>query len=157
MRPEDIRTLDDALRYNGVTIDQYKAQTNGLPEDVRAFIALRYIVRALNDGWEPTFNGAESRVFVWYDFLPDLAYRQLPKLQHEWPIEGRCGTNPNYHHGIARVTIERNPMDQGTICMMGCNPFALAFRDEQTARYAAAQFSEAFLTLYFGPQRSITQ
>lgn len=156
MKKEDIRILDDALCICGVTIDQYKSQTQGLPDDVRAFIALRYIVRALNDGWTPSHAAREIRWFVWFDVLSDAEYGTLrPHDKANWPIECRCGSN--YHHAIVRVFPDRSPLVDGQGLMQGQYPIALAFRDADTARYAARQFSEAFLTLYFGPQRSITQ
>lgn len=153
MKKEDIRTLDDALRICGVTIDQYKAQTQGLPEDVRAFIALRYIVQALNDGWKPRHATQEIRWFVWFDVLSDTEYGHLaPHDKANWPIECQCGRA--YHHAIVRVYPDRSPLVDGQGLMQGQYPIALAFRDADTARYAATRFSEAFLTLCFGSQRS---
>jgi hypothetical protein len=155
MKKEDVRTLDDALRICGVTIEQYKAQTNGLPDDVRAYIALRYIVEALNDGWTPSYAAREIRWFVWFDVLSDAEYGTLrPHDKANWPIECRCGRNGQYHHAIARVYQDRSPLVDGQGLMQGQYPIALAFRDESTARYAATRFSEAFLTLCFGSQRS---
>lgn len=151
---EDIRTLDDALRVCGVTIDQYKSQTQGLPEDVRAFIALRHIVQALNDGWQPSHGCREIRWFVWFDVLSDLEYNLLsPHDKANWPIKCKCGRNDHYHHAIVRVYMDRSPLEEGRGLLQGQFPTALAFRDEATARYAATRFTEAFLTLYFGSQR----
>lgn len=40
-------------------------------EDLLAYLKLRIIVAALNEGWEPEFKKGEYRYFVWIDYEND--------------------------------------------------------------------------------------
>lgn len=154
MAAENIKTLNDALKLNGVTIEQYQAQTQGLPADVRAYIALRHVCKALNEGWEPKFTSEECRWYVWFDCIPDAYLKRYPDEVPKWPISVRAGQNQNYHHAIVRVSKDWTPQNEQQGVMMANYGARLVFKDPALAKYAGHQFSEMFLTFFFGDQRN---
>ncbi len=153
MAKENIKTLNDALRYNGVTVEQYQEQTKGLPADVRAYIAMRHIALALNEGWVPTFEDSETRWTVWFDVAPDTDFVRCPQDAERWPVKVKAGENLRYHRAIVRVQKEYTPQKEvpGLLPVSQCS--RLSFKNPDVALYAGHQFAEMFLTLYFGDQR----
>ena len=72
---ERIKTFEDAVKELGEDnplVSLYRSFESDLPEkdesdkDVLAFIKLRIVVAALNEGWVPTFEKGEYRWFPWY-------------------------------------------------------------------------------------------
>lgn len=73
-----IKTLEDACNELGNAhplVTQYFLNVttayNGYPmtEDFIAFLKLRIIAAALNEGWEPTFVAGESRWYPWFSAI----------------------------------------------------------------------------------------
>lgn len=69
---ERVRSFDDAARELGedhpdvVLFRKLDKEENELPKDVRAYLMLRIITAALNEGWKPTFEVNEYRFFPWF-------------------------------------------------------------------------------------------
>lgn len=83
---ERIKTFEDACnalgRYNDL-VSQYKSLTEyadmRLSKDVIAYLKLRIIVLALNEGWRPTFNKEERRYYPWFFVYANKEYDSLEK------------------------------------------------------------------------------
>ena len=90
---ERIKTLDDACNALGdehPLVTQYRltaAAYKGDPmtEDFIAYLKLRIIVAALNEGWEPKFTEDEYRYFPWFYFYTKEEYDKLDDEE-----KGRC-------------------------------------------------------------------
>lgn len=75
---ESIKTFEDAvavLGENHPLVIQYKEIYDNYLEnggdgvkDIVAYIKLRIIVAALNEGWQPTFSDNECRFYPWFVF-----------------------------------------------------------------------------------------
>ena len=104
---ERIKTFTDACNALGdehPLVTQYRltaAAYKGDPmtEDFIAYLKLRIIVAALNEGWEPKFTEDEYRYFPWFYFYTKEEYDKLDDEE-----KGRCvlrsGYNTNSHNGF---------------------------------------------------------
>lgn len=66
---ERIKTFNDAcLMTEGKTADEWEQEneTDKMDADVLAFLKLRIVCAALNDGWEPQFTEDEWRWYPWF-------------------------------------------------------------------------------------------
>ena len=65
---ERIKTFEDACREIGIDAEAWNRDkiSLGLEPDVLAFLKLRIIVKALNEGWEPQFIEDEYRYYPWF-------------------------------------------------------------------------------------------
>ena len=90
---ERIKTFEDACNALGdehPLVTQYRltaAAYKGDPmtEDFIAYLKLRIIVAALNEGWEPKFEKGEYRYFPWFYFYTKEEYDKLDGEE-----KGRC-------------------------------------------------------------------
>ena len=90
---ERIKTFDDACNALGdehPLVTQYRltaAAYKGDPmtEDFIAYLKLRVIVAALNEGWEPKFDKSENRYYPWFYLYNKEEYDKLDDEE-----KGRC-------------------------------------------------------------------
>lgn len=64
-----IKTLEDALAALGTPegeIKDFFKKFENLGKDVVAYMKLKVIIEALNDGWKPTFKDGEWRYYPWF-------------------------------------------------------------------------------------------
>ena len=80
---ERIKTFADACRELGSEhplVEEYEAVTErcvGLSNELLAYLKLRIICAALNEGWEPQFTEDEWRSYPWVYSLPPAEIRGL--------------------------------------------------------------------------------
>ena len=82
---ERIKTLEDAcnaLGDNHPLVSQcYRAiaafKYNPMAENLIAYTKLRVICAALNEGWEPKFDGDERRYYPWFYMVSRTGYKEL--------------------------------------------------------------------------------
>lgn len=65
---ERIKTFEDACHELGIEPDKWiqDKEELGLEHDVIAYMKLRIICKALNEGWEPQFTEDEWRYYPWF-------------------------------------------------------------------------------------------
>lgn len=80
-KPKDIRdrvkTFEDACTVLGIDPDEWKKKHLMLDKDVLAYLKLRVIVQALNEGWYPKFTEDEERYYPWLYILTQEDYDNL--------------------------------------------------------------------------------
>lgn len=76
---ERIKTFEDACREIGIDAEAWNRDkiSLGLEPDVLAFLKLRIIVKALNEGWEPRFTEDECRYYPWFVLYTGEEYNRL--------------------------------------------------------------------------------
>lgn len=76
---ERIKTFEDACREIGIDAEAWNRDkiSLGLEPDVLAFLKLRIIVKALNEGWEPRFTEDECRYYPWFILYTGEEYNKL--------------------------------------------------------------------------------
>ena len=151
---ERIKTFDDACNALGdehPLVTQYRltaAAYKGDPmtEDFIAYLKLRIIVAALNEGWEPKFTEDEYRYFPWFYFYTKEEYDKLDDEE-----KGRCvlrsGSNTVAIYGF--VSVYAHDDASYSSAYFGSR---LAFRTRELAAYAGRQFTEEWADFMFKPR-----
>ena len=151
---ERIKTLDDACNALGdehPLVTQYRltaAAYKGDPmtEDFIAYLKLRIIVAAFNEGWEPKFTEDEYRYFPWFYFYTKEEYDKLDDEE-----KGRCVLRSGYntYSGVGFVSCSAHYGASFSSTSFGSR---LAFRTRELAVYAGRQFTEEWADFMFKPR-----
>ena len=75
---ERIKTFEDAVFALGdhPFVTEWRMDDN-LSPDLEAYLKLRIICAALNEGWKPKFNRDENRYFPWFRIYTKEEYEEL--------------------------------------------------------------------------------
>ena len=157
-KPQDvtkrIKTFDDAIRELGdrhPLVEQYHIVkgsfkgTGGI-EDLEAYLKLRIITEALNEGWKPQFTKGERRWYFWYDLLTKEQYDKL-SAEDKSRVLGRGGVSACAYFGL--VYAGADYASSGTLSSFGSR---LAFKSEELAAYAGKQFIDIYADFCFKPK-----
>lgn len=149
-RPADVRerikTFEDACEELGehhAFVAAFRiAEANGaFGSDIIAYLKLRIIVAALNEGWEPEFNDSEYRWYPWFYFYTN---KEIEDMDEEQKSElcrcvGRSGINAYANGGLscayALYAFSHSFSNGGA---------RLAFKTKELAEYAGKQFIEIY-------------
>lgn len=80
---ERVKTFEDACGELGnehpfvKSYEKYVNTASGEEADVIAYLKLRIIAAALNEGWEPTFDKDEWRYYPWFYIYTQKEYEKL--------------------------------------------------------------------------------
>ena len=157
-KPQDvtkrIKTFDDAIRELGdrhPLVEQYHIVkgsfkgTGGI-EDLEAYLKLRIITEALNEGWKPQFTKGERRWYFWYDLLTKEQYDKL-SAEDKSRVLGRGGGSAVACYGL--VCASACCASSFTHSVGGSR---LAFKSEELAAYAGKQFIDIYADFCFKPK-----
>ncbi len=65
---ERIKNFGDVLKYHGITMSEFTLKYGSLELDEQAYIQLKMIVSALNEGWTPNWeNGKWDKYYPWFE------------------------------------------------------------------------------------------
>ena len=144
---ERIKTFEDARRELGSAhplVEEYETITcrcGGLSADILAYMKLRIICAALNEGWEPQFTKDEWRYFPWFvlytqEEIEDMDEDEKSRLVY------RSGNNTSA--GVAYAGA-----NNGASYAYANIGSRLAFKSRELALYAGKQFIELYADLNF--------
>lgn len=154
---ERVKTFEDACKELGEDhklVQQYRAAEGTSLMDsinVAAYLKLRIITAALNEGWEPQFTEDEDR---WYPYLVLWFKGELDDKSDEWKDERNL-----------QVPVVVGSADDGSF--VGVSALyssyvvsfsfpaigsALVFRKSEIARFAGQQFTELWANYYTGKE-----
>ena len=149
---ERIKTFEDACRELGEDhpfVLAYQNTNLRDPEvaeenrDILAYMKLRIIAAALNEGWVPQFTENEYRYFPWFFFYTKEEYDKLDDDE-----KGRCvlrsGSNTYSYYGFVYCNAYGDASNSYTN-----NGSRLAFRTRELAAYAGRQFIEEWANFVF--------
>lgn len=149
---ERIKTFDDAREALGDEhpfVKEYWSVVNidlDITQDLIAYLKLRIIVAALNEGLEPKFEKGEYRYFPWFYFYTKEEYDKLDDEE-----KGRCvlssGSNASSHGGFVYCNADHDASSSYTD-----HGSRLAFRTRELAAYAGRQFTEEWADFMFKPR-----
>ena len=153
-----IKTFDDAiaaLDEEHPLVKNY-LQWRDFMEDndpnLRAFLKLRIITAALNEGWEPQFDKDELR---WYPMFYFYSAEELAEKSDEWKA-ARVIVWWDNCHVVGQADSSAGSLG-GLVCeganyvsSYSCTFFGsrLVFKTEALADYAARQFAELWADFY---------
>lgn len=65
---EKIKNFDDVLNYHNISTEDFEKKVKDLSNDEKAYVQLKHIVSALNEGWTPDWeNYDEWKHYPWFD------------------------------------------------------------------------------------------
>lgn len=157
---ERVKTYEDAVWELGNDHPLVEAAssaewrfTNSEDKDIIAYLKLRVIVAALNDGWKPQFVPGELRWYPWYELISKDEYDAMSEDEKQ---ERRCVGRSNnvayafgglvYSYAVAASSVS-----------FAYSGSRLAFKSEALAEYAGKQFAELFADFCFIPKSDVKE
>lgn len=144
---ERIKTFEDAVRELGndhPLVSLYNVLSNSTVKydsDVLAYLKLRIIVAALNEGWEPQFIEGERRWAPWFVLYTNAELNKMNDKDREkvCRVVGRSYHSSNADGGL--VYAHALVASSHSHAVIGSR---LAFKSEKLAEYAGQQFIEIY-------------
>lgn len=145
---ERIKTFEDACNELGIDHNEWMQDKKelGLEADVIAYLKLRIIAAALNEGWKPQFTTDEYRYFPWFCLYTQSEIDEMNEedksrvVYRSYSIAGANGgvafANTSYGSSYASTSIGSR----------------LAFKTRELAEYAGRQFVEIWADYVFKPE-----
>ena len=144
---ERIKTFDDACNELGAdhpmvsVYDALVTRANGeqslaewMGKDVVAFLKLRIITEALNEGWHPKFTEDECRYYPWFFIYTKEEYDNFSEEEKRRCV-GRANSNASANGGLV-YSVASNA-SSNSYASVGVR---LAFSNRDLAEYAGRQF-----------------
>ena len=150
---ERIKTFTDACNALGNEhpfVTQYRLSAGAykgdpMTEDFIAYLKLRIIVAALNEGLEPKFEKGEHRYYPWFYLYTKEEYDKLNDEE-----KGRCVLRS----GVSTILegyVNCSEYDNAS-CSSASRGSRLAFITRELAAYAGRQFIEEWADFMFKPR-----
>ena len=154
---ERIKTFEDAMAELGdehPAVRSYNSVKYGYAADkepdIMAYLKLRIITTALNEGWTPQFTEGERRWYAWYDLLDKEDLDGMTEEEKkERRVVGRASGNACASGGL--VCSHASNVSTYSSAVSGSR---LAFKSEELAEYAGKQFIEIYADFCFIPEQS---
>lgn len=158
-QPKDIRerikTFEDAMNELGSEhklVTLYESFMKDIPEkddsdnDVTAYLKLRIIVAALNEGWVPQFTEDELRWYPYFWFYTKEEWDNLgDEVKKYGRVLGRSYYLGNVSGGLAYANVGNASSSSRTY-----SGSRLAFKSEDLALYCGKQFSDIWIDFLIG-------
>lgn len=147
-----VKTFNDAVEELGEEHEAVKAYRavewylRNQMSDIKAYLHLRIITAALNEGWEPQFVEGERRWYGWYDLISKEDYEALSDEEKSRCV-GRSSSGAYAHGGLVYSVADY--ASSSSVTNYGSR---LTFKSEKLAEYAAKQFIEIYADLCFIPK-----
>ena len=143
-----IKTFEDACREIGIDAEAWNRDkiSLGLEPDVLAFLKLRIIVKALNEGWEPQFTEDECRYYPWFILYTREEYNKLDE-EEKSRVVCRSYNNANAFGGVSYACAGHD--SSNTNAFIGVR---LAFKTSELAAYCGRQFLDIWADFVFLPE-----
>lgn len=150
---ERIKTFEDAckelgsdhplvLAYQNTNLRDAEVANDN--KDIIAYMKLRIIVAALNEGWEPQFIPGEYR---WFPYFVLYTKDEIDEMDEKTRarVVFRSGVSADAHGGVSYAN---SGSDSGSVYAgFGCR---LAFKTDVLAEYAGKQFIEIYADFMLG-------
>ena len=143
-----IKTFEDACHEIGIDAEAWNRDkiSLGLEPDVLAFLKLRIIVKALNEGWEPQFTEDECRYYPWFILYTREEYNKLDE-EEKSRVVYRSSVNAGALGGVSYAYAYSD--SSVTNASVGVR---LAFKTSELAAYCGRQFLDIWADFVFLPE-----
>ena len=149
---ERVKTFEDACEVLGEDHQYVKAYREWMRiyyaecKDVTAYLKLRIIAAALNDGWKPTNSDGECRYYPWFYIYTKEEYEKLDENEKkECRVVGRSFSHSNAYGGLVFAVAFSSP--SYSYSYYGSR---LVFRTRELAEYCGKQFIDIWSDYLFG-------
>lgn len=145
---ERVKTFKDACNELGIEHDKWVQDKKdlGLEADVIAYLKLRIIAAALNEGWKPQFTTDEYRYFPWFYLYTQSEIDEMSE-EEKSRVVYRSYINASAVGGVAYASTYSG--SSNTYTSVGSR---LAFKTRELAEYAGRQFVEIWADYVFKPE-----
>lgn len=145
---ERVKTFKDACNELGIEHDKWVQDKKdlGLEADVIAYLKLRIIAAALNEGWKPQFTTDEYRYFPWFYLYTQSEIDEMSE-EEKSRVVYRSTHNAYAVGGVAYAGTYSDSSNADT--SVGSR---LAFKTRELAEYAGRQFIEIWADYVFKPE-----
>lgn len=145
---ERVKTFKDACNELGIEHDKWVQDKKdlGLEADVIAYLKLRIIAAALNEGWKPQFTTDEYRYFPWFYLYTQSEIDEMSE-EEKSRVVYRSSSNACAYGGVACAHAHYD--SSSTFTNIGSR---LAFKTRELAEYAGRQFVEIWADYVFKPE-----
>lgn len=143
-----IKTFEDACHEIGIDAEAWNRDkiSLGLEPDVLAFLKLRIIVKALNEGWEPQFTEDECRYYPWFILYTREEYNKLDE-EEKSRVVFRSNSYANALGGVSYAYAS-----YGSSYASASIGVRLAFKTSELAAYCGRQFLDIWADFVFLPE-----
>lgn len=151
---ERIKTFEDScneLGEDNVLVQAYRTaefNTSGNQNDVTdvvAYLKLRIICAALNEGWKPKFDGDECRYYPWFYIYTKEEYEELDEDEKKaCRVVGRSGYGSIAGGGL--VCAGASLASSDSLSRLGSR---LAFKTRELGEYCGKQFIDIWENFLF--------
>lgn len=151
---ERVKTFDDACHELGEThplvqhlnlVEHHLADHLDGMDDVLAYLKMRIVVAALNEGWTPDWgNKDEYKWYPWFYILTEEEYNDLDD-DDKCRVVGRASSLANAYGGL--VDSYACSVSSYSYTSLGAR---LAFKSKELAIYAGQQFGELWASFLIG-------
>ena len=144
-----IKTFEDACHEIGIDAEAWNRDkiSLGLEPDVLAFLKLRIIVKALNEGWEPRFTEDECRYYPWFILYTGEEYNKLDE-EEKSRVVCRSSYNADALGGVSYAVAYYDSSYTGAYVGV-----RLAFKTSELAAYCGRQFLDIWADFVFLPEK----
>lgn len=150
---DKVKTFEDAVAFLGdehplvaqfrVIESSFKEAENNL--HLFAYARLVIIAEALNEGWNPKFDGDECRYYPWFYIFSKREYEELDEDEKkECRVVGRSHYNASAYGGV--VCAHAGHASSGAVSSFGSR---LAFKTRELAEYCGKQFIDIWERFLF--------
>lgn len=145
---ERVKTFKDACNELGIEHDKWVQDKKdlGLEADVIAYLKLRIIAAALNEGWKPQFTTDEYRYFPWFYLYTQSEIDEMSE-EEKSRVVFRSYSNAYACGGFAYAYAFND--SSYTSSVIGSR---VAFKTRELAEYAGRQFVEIWADYVFKPE-----
>lgn len=148
---ERVKTFEDACEVLGEEhpyVQEYRGVANinfDFTQDIIAYLKLRIICEALNDGWKPTFPDGECRYYPWFYIYTKEEYEKLAEDEKKaCRVVGRSSSISSVFGGVALANAFSAPSLSYSYCGS-----RLAFKTRELAEYCGKQFIDTWADFLF--------
>lgn len=154
---ERVKTFKDACNELGIEHDKWVQDKKdlGLEADVIAYLKLRIIAAALNEGWKPQFTTDEYRYFPWFYLYTQSEIDEMSE-EEKSRVVYRSVSSAYAYGGVAFASTNYDSssphtynVSSSTSTLIGSR---LAFKTRELAEYAGRQFVEIWADYVFKPE-----
>ena len=139
---ERVKTFEDACEVLGEDHQYVKAYREWMRiyyaecKDITAYLKLRIICAALNEGWMPTFSDGECRYYPWFYIYTKEEYEKLNEDEKKkFRVVGRSNSSAYAHHASSYLGTRSGSQ--------------IAFKTRELSEYCAEQFIDIWAEFLF--------
>ena len=129
-----VKTFEDACHESGIDPEQYMSKYEDEPADVIAYMKLRVICKALNEGWTPQFVKGEFRYFPYFRLYSGEDIISMSE-EEKSRVVFRSNNNAYANGGVSCAFASYD-----SACVSASIGSRLVFKTRELTEYAGKQF-----------------